>query len=603
MWKQETEVQGQEVKESDMTDANPSGQLFLFSSEHPMTIFRLYSKADGRLPMFTYRREKEKDKEWIRERDKYRAVTKAGLKMQSFQDLNWSGRRRPQTAVWKIPKSDRRKEKYSRSAGENGQFIQNEMSSRSSSDSFKFNDFPAFTPTDGRHPGTHSPRDINKSNKSLEVSSVAVHNHNGIPRGPTYLTSVELKTPWYIEMLHEKENNLLKLGSEINRLSAYEVECKRKEEIISILKNEVQQLQNELSHTNPPQDPMAKRYEVRQQHNEVKFLNGHNTTITQEYSIGAEDPDELVPSASSPMENSHSTSLSVCTKDTQQTAMQLTQVDTESLDEKSSEQEHNLESEVGQLVHDCGEEYSSSEDNQELLNRLKEELDSVKNSYEMAKGANMSLQKLLSHQESQLRKALDEKQILQKEAKERNMQLQAMSLKFSSLREERKHEEMMAAISKENYNLRELVTELKSEMSKRNDMITDLKREVQRLQRQCTDFQIQLKKNEEDKNDIQRNSEDLLCSNQQIKVTLECLQSRFERFRTKIIQATYSAPGVKCPHLEMTDNEILEGMQRIITERSDFHQQLKQKGVKVPSLYINENTASKQPASNTRKKL
>ncbi|OCT72768.1 hypothetical protein XELAEV_18035750mg [Xenopus laevis] len=50
------------------------------------------------------------------------------------------------------------------------------------------------------------------------------------------------------------------------------------------------------------------------------------------------------------------------------------------------------------------------------------------------------------------------------------------------------------------------------------------------------------------------------------------------------------------------NSEILEGMQRIITERA-FHQHLKQKGVKVPSLYINENTAPKPPASNTRRKL
>eukprot|EP00079_Xenopus_tropicalis_P020101 XP_012810654.1 PREDICTED: coiled-coil domain-containing protein 27-like [Xenopus tropicalis] len=58
-----------------------------------------------------------------------------------------------------------------------------------------------------------------------------------------------------------------------------------------------------------------------------------------------------------------------------------------------------------------------------------DELDTVKKDYEMAKGANMSLQKLLSHQESQLRKALDEQEIFRKEAKEREMQLQAMSLK------------------------------------------------------------------------------------------------------------------------------------------------------------------------------
>lgn len=43
---------------------------------------------------------------------------KQGLKMQSFHDVQWTGVRRPQTAIWRIPKTDTRREKYSKSAKE-----------------------------------------------------------------------------------------------------------------------------------------------------------------------------------------------------------------------------------------------------------------------------------------------------------------------------------------------------------------------------------------------------------------------------------------------------------------------------------------------------
>ncbi|KAG8434260.1 hypothetical protein GDO86_012583, partial [Hymenochirus boettgeri] len=432
-------------------------------------------------------------------------------------------------------------------------------------------------------PWIHSPRDPPKYRKPLEVTSLDVH-ANGSPVTQTYLTSVELKTPWYIEMLHEKENNLIKLGEEINRLSGYEEECKRKDEIISILKGEVQQLQEVSCNKEPTQDTVGK---------------------DNQCSLG---------------ENFHSGPHQVCFSDIKQPARQLAQSDIECLDESHAikqifeenrenedlledSSENHLERNNDNQVHSATMVYSSETDRQDLINKLEAEFEALKKDYEMAKGTTLSQQRVISYQECQLRKALDEKEILQREAKEKNIQLQAMSMKFSSLREDRKHEEIMAAMEKENYNLKELVTELKTELTKRNDLITSLKQEILRLQKGSTEYQIQLQKSEREKDEFKRKAEDLLSSNQQIKVSLECLQSRFDRFRSKMIQATYSAPGIKCPQVEITDGEILEGMQRIIAERSDYHQQLKQKGVKVPSLYINENTAPKQTTHNTKRKV
>lgn len=98
---------------------------------------------------------------------------------------------------------------------------------------------------------------------------------------------------------------------------------------------------------------------------------------------------------------------------------------------------------------------------------------------------------------------------------------------------------------------------------------------------------------------------------------------KFERFRSKIIQATFSTAGCKAPQAELTDEEVLEAMQvrgsfkhccqlrrhevraptavllstclptslyilhfqKIINERLEFHQMLEQNGIKVPALH------------------
>lgn len=118
---------------------------------------------------------------------------------------------------------------------------------------------------------------------------------------------------------------------------------------------------------------------------------------------------------------------------------------------------------------------------------------------------------------------------------------------------------------------------------------------------------------------------------------------KFERYRSKIIQATFSMAGSKAPQAEVTDEELLEAMQvrgsfklcsqqlargwwdkrtlsstavclmlstplhipnfqKIINERMEFHQMLKQKGVKVPSLHsIDVFTSSPTSAKGRRK--
>ncbi|XP_002811626.3 coiled-coil domain-containing protein 27 isoform X1 [Pongo abelii] len=215
-------------------------------------------------------------------------------------------------------------------------------------------------------------------------------------------------------------------------------------------------------------------------------------------------------------------------------------------------------------------------------------LEATRTRYSLATGVIASLQQQVDFQESQLRKINTENETLQKELQERRQQLQAMTDKFSNLREDKKHQEMMGLIEKDNQLLRQQVSKLERKLTNRDQVISELDTKVSQLQEQVELDQNHLQRWKQLQEDLQSKKEMIQQAEQQARVALESSQSRLERLRNKIIQATFSISGTKSLANEISDNDILEALQRIISERSDYYNQLKQKGIKVPPLQQSE---------------
>ncbi|XP_054298915.1 coiled-coil domain-containing protein 27 isoform X4 [Pongo pygmaeus] len=215
-------------------------------------------------------------------------------------------------------------------------------------------------------------------------------------------------------------------------------------------------------------------------------------------------------------------------------------------------------------------------------------LEATRTRYSLATGVIASLQQQVDFQESQLRKINTENETLQKELQERRQQLQAMTDKFSNLREDKKHQEMMGLIEKDNQLLRQQVSKLERKLTNRDQVISELDTKVSQLQEQVELDQNHLQRWKQLQEDLQSKKEMIQQAEQHARVALESSQSRLERLRNKIIQATFSISGTKSLANEISDNDILEALQRIISERSDYYNQLKQKGIKVPPLQQSE---------------
>ncbi|NWI02595.1 CCD27 protein, partial [Tichodroma muraria] len=195
-------------------------------------------------------------------------------------------------------------------------------------------------------------------------------------------------------------------------------------------------------------------------------------------------------------------------------------------------------------------------------------------------GAISSLQRQMEIQESELRRIRSEKDLLQKQLREREAQLQTVFDKFCSLTEEQRQEEITVMMEEENRNLQQVVTEQESQLAEQNKLISELQGTISQLQAEVVTTRLHLLKHKQAQKEIQSQAEALQHKELQTRVALEHISSKFERYRNKIIQATFSVEGSQDPQTELTDDEVLEAMQKIINERMEFLQKLKNKGSK-----------------------
>uniref|UniRef100_A0A8C5ZZS7 Coiled-coil domain containing 27 n=1 Tax=Marmota marmota marmota TaxID=9994 RepID=A0A8C5ZZS7_MARMA len=427
------------------------------------------------------------------------------------------------------------------------------------------------------------------------------------------------RMPWYISVIHEKEHSLLMLGEEIRRLSELETQVQQKDQEILALQRDKEVLRRQLkcllrskSQETPASADRKERPWEAQKLGVLGILKSlYKDEEEQERWVQVRGSAGALPfsRAAGVRAKGARQAVPTCGPGTAKGSMgrmgAVPEEGPEGEEEDEEEDGHQEESEERgwELREGEGspprEAYSLTESfEEELMAQLEEyertlvefqsELGVTRTRYALATGTITTLQRQVEFQESQLRKINTEKELLRKDLQERKQQLQAMSDKFSSLREEKKHQEMMGLIQKDNLVLRERVSELEAELTKRDLAITELSTKVGELQTQTERDQDHRQRWKQLHEGLQSRNEMVRQAEQATRVALESAQSRLERLRSKIIQATFNVSGIKSLATEISDNHILEALQRIISERSDYYNQLKQKGVRVPPLQQSE---------------
>ncbi|XP_042128488.2 coiled-coil domain-containing protein 27 isoform X2 [Peromyscus maniculatus bairdii] len=424
--------------------------------------------------------------------------------------------------------------------------------------------------------------ELNYSRKKSEPPATS-------PTSPTLVKrSQRTRMPWYISVIHEKDHSLIQLEEELQRLSVLETQMQKKDQEILMLQKEKEALKKQLrtllrsrgtetSSASARMDDlnMVENRELQMELGNVVEEKGTEGPLEEAGKIGTlleEGPEEE--------EEEEEAEGAEENEDEDEEVV----VQEEELWELKEEEEQRPKRSYS-LTESFEEELMAQlEEYERMLMDFQSELELTRARYSLATGAITSLQRQNDFQESQLRKVTTENELLEKELRERKRQIQAMTNKFSSLREEKKQQGIMGLIEKENLILRQQVSELETELLSRDQDIAELHSKMSELQAQIDLSEDHLRRWKELHDDLQSRNETIQQAEQQTRVILESSQARLERLRNKIIQAVFSVSGTKSLSTELSDNYILESLQKIITERSDFYSQLKQKGVKVPPL-------------------
>nr|XP_042128488.1 coiled-coil domain-containing protein 27 isoform X2 [Peromyscus maniculatus bairdii] len=424
--------------------------------------------------------------------------------------------------------------------------------------------------------------ELNYSRKKSEPPATS-------PTSPTLVKrSQRTRMPWYISVIHEKDHSLIQLEEELQRLSVLETQMQKKDQEILMLQKEKEALKKQLrtllrsrgtetSSASARMDDlnMVENRELQMELGNVVEEKGAEGPLEEAGKIGTlleEGPEEE--------EEEEEAEGAEENEDEDEEVV----VQEEELWELKEEEEQRPKRSYS-LTESFEEELMAQlEEYERMLMDFQSELELTRARYSLATGAITSLQRQNDFQESQLRKVTTENELLEKELRERKRQIQAMTNKFSSLREEKKQQGIMGLIEKENLILRQQVSELETELLSRDQDIAELHSKMSELQAQIDLSEDHLRRWKELHDDLQSRNETIQQAEQQTRVILESSQARLERLRNKIIQAVFSVSGTKSLSTELSDNYILESLQKIITERSDFYSQLKQKGVKVPPL-------------------
>uniref|UniRef100_M3Y7G7 Coiled-coil domain containing 27 n=1 Tax=Mustela putorius furo TaxID=9669 RepID=M3Y7G7_MUSPF len=452
-----------------------------------------------------------------------------------------------------------------------------------------------------------------------------------VPSSPVLARSYpKRRLPWYISVIHEKDHCLLSLGEEVKRLSELELRLRKKEEEVLALQEEREALKRQLKCLLKSKgqetfvcqcvrDPVPKpagRLSIlktffrdeellqrwRQCQEESALIcrgkDLDNIGVQEEEAAGAEaeaaeDEEGKGPAGrkgAAPKEG-------VEEVEEEEEELEL------ELEEKEEEEEDQCRRSSRSLEEAFEQELIAQlEGYEQVIQEFQADLEITRTRYSLATGAIASLQRQVDFQEAQLQTLSTENESLRKELRERKEQLQAMSNKFSNLREDKKLKEMTGIIEKDNLLLRQQVSELQSQLDKQERAMAEYDAKVSQLQAQVSQNQNHLQRRKWLQEEMLSKNELIQQAEQQARVALESAQSRLERLRNKIIQATFSTSGAKSFATEISDNDVLEALQRIISERADYYNQLKQKGVRVPPLQQTEALSSLNKSKKTTSK-
>lgn len=435
-------------------------------------------------------------------------------------------------------------------------------------------------------------------------------------------------SPWYVTMLQEKEDRILQMGGEISRLHAIDTEIRQKddqiaelrrqltqiamartnqdnltESIIIDLKTRIQLLSDEIVRIGAFEEESKKKGErIHELQQKIKAIETEKESSAV-LGMGVDEPAvELVASSC----DGRSTVLSERLEDISSENFAASKDHFDQKVESLRESVRSATADVAALQDEFDNlvpEKLTPEDEvifikdelsrkMGMIEDLERQLKESQKELILNEGLVQALQRDVLISENKVMKLTTQIEKSEIKMREAIAESKAMSKKFSDLRESRKHNDIIATNEHELNLTKDALREsqnriekMKAKMEKQSKELRDYHRKVRRGN------ELDRKQGEEIKN-LCRDLEDIRRREQLSRVSAEQSSSRFERLRSRIIQAVYTTPGAAIPESCINDGLLFNAVKKIIKDRSVFHQKILETQSDYPPLQIELETAS-----------
>ncbi|CAK8695409.1 unnamed protein product [Clavelina lepadiformis] len=430
-------------------------------------------------------------------------------------------------------------------------------------------------------------------------------------------------------MLREKEQRLLHMGDEISRLSATEAECRRKDDVISDLRNKVADMEQQILEVKNNTNAAERSRKLLEMGDEINRLAVFERECERKDRLVASLRDEVANleinrqamlmemqdlQQQQHLESSRSVETASITKenytvDPDRTGEKLGTIDSSLLHARDSLDEFRKEldlpipdrREPEEIIIDLQDQLEQKND---IIIALQEELSMLKKEKNLSDGLVQTLQRNVNQRENKLNKMTIALEKSKQKVAEADAQARSMSNKFANLKEEKKHEEMVAVMEQDLIKTHEELATAQKRLSRQQEKLDKQSKELRRANRQNKQYFDSGRLSQAQADELSTEVTELRQKEQSTRVANEHTQARLERLRSRIVQAVYTAPGAVKPESQLNDGEILHSIQKIIDDRSDFHQQLSDLGQNVAALLVTieppaDDTSGSEGPSNT----
>lgn len=210
------------------------------------------------------------------------------------------------------------------------------------------------------------------------------------------------------------------------------------------------------------------------------------------------------------------------------------------------------------------------------LNNLRNELERVKKDKGITTGLVTQMQRDMSSKDSTISKLTREIETLKKELRERDSQITSLSSKLKQpTKDTPRTSEDKDAREKELISLRQKFKTAESKAQEQQDLIISLKQELEKMKLKVYEEQSCQKKIEAEVERVKAELIDVQRAERMVRVDMEQASKKSERFHSRIIQTAFSTPGIKAPEAEISDDELIETLKKLIDERTEFYKKIK----------------------------